>query len=720
MLSVYIPNEASLKRVEVTNLNALPQDAVWIDLKSPTSEEDGATQRFVGIEIPTREDMDEIEISSRLYVENGARYMTATLMCATDTGNPRTTPVSFILVDHRLVTVRYDEPKPFNLVAAKLSRACPQSINGENLLLDLLDAIVDRCADILERIGADIDEVSLNIFQPSATRGHAANYSKILLTIGKKGDLTSKVRESLVSIGRLVSFVAVETDTGRWTKDQKAAFKTIQRDVQSLTDHASYLANKITFTLDAMLGVVNLEQNNIIKLFSVMAVVLMPPTADRLGLRHEFQEHAGAGMDPRLSDGDRDDDHRRDRAVPDLQMEEVVVSQPSAFDFSSLFARDLPPAAARWAGFSTYHFIGGNNDADLMPLDDLIAAANSVMKREGRNLATYNLLTGPHGYRPLRDFLVGKLKRDAGISSSADDILITSGSLQGLDLVNAVLTEPGDTVIIEQDCYEGSIKRLLRRGVTPVGIPLDDDGMRMDALRDALADLKTRGIRPKYIYVIPTVQNPTATIMSEARRRQLLALADEFGVPIFEDDCYADLIWDGQRPPALHAMRRTRQRDLYRFILEVGRACTACGLHRGAVGRDVAHPVDEDRCWLRLARANGARRILPDAFPRACAGVEQGPAQEVRGADGRAIRTVRNRGRIRRSEGRHLPLGQVAGSGRYDAAQSRRAEGRRRDQSRRRVVGRCGAFEKPSADLFCQPERAADSRGRRGAGAGLS
>lgn len=278
MLSVYVPTGTTLKRSDIADLAALPQDAVWLDLKTPTPEEDKAVQHLVGIEIPTREDMQEIEISSRLYVEHGARYMTATLMCATDTGSPRTTPVSFILADHRLVTVRYDEPKPFNLVAGKLARGCPQNITGENVLLDLLDAIIDRCADILERVAADVDEVSNDIFQPSATRGHAANYSKILLTIGKKGDLTSKVRESLVSIGRVISFVAVETDTGRWNKEQKAVFKTMQRDVQSLTDHASYLANKITFTLDAMLGVVNLEQNNIIKLFSVMAVVLMPPT----------------------------------------------------------------------------------------------------------------------------------------------------------------------------------------------------------------------------------------------------------------------------------------------------------------------------------------------------------------------------------------------------------------------------------------------------------
>jgi len=186
--------------------------------------------------------------------------------------------------------VRYDEPKPFSLIAAKLARTCPANITGDGILLELLDGVIDRCADILERAGADVDSVSSQIFEPSAERGHARSYSQILLTIGKKGDLTSKVRECLVSIGRLISFVLVETDTGRWSKDQKAQFKTQQRDVASLTDHASYLSNKITFVLDAMLGVVNLEQNNIIKLFSVMAVVLMPPTliASIYGMNFKF------------------------------------------------------------------------------------------------------------------------------------------------------------------------------------------------------------------------------------------------------------------------------------------------------------------------------------------------------------------------------------------------------------------------------------------------
>jgi 2-aminoadipate transaminase len=226
----------------------------------------------------------------------------------------------------------------------------------------------------------------------------------------------------------------------------------------------------------------------------------------------------------------------------------------SIFDFAPLLPAGLPPPAVKWKGSPRYNFTGGNNDPDGIPLDDLVAAADAVLKREGRTLATYGLASGPQGYRPLREFLAGKLRQTAGISCTYDDIMIVSGSLQALDLVNGVLLARGDTVIIEQESYQGALQRLARRGVNAVGIPLDSGGMRMDALAAALADLKQRNIRPKYIYTIPTVQNPTGTVMDETRRSELLRLVEEYGVPIFEDDCYADLTWDGKRPPAIHAM----------------------------------------------------------------------------------------------------------------------------------------------------------------------
>jgi 2-aminoadipate transaminase len=236
------------------------------------------------------------------------------------------------------------------------------------------------------------------------------------------------------------------------------------------------------------------------------------------------------------------------------RQQELLAMTMGAFDFASLFAPNLPAAAVKWTGLSKYYFIGGNNDREQIPVDALVEAATAVLRREGPTLANYGLASGPQGYRRLREFLVGKLKRDAGISCTVDDLLITSGSLQGIDLVNSLFLARGDTVLIEQESYQGSLNRLTRLGVNAVGVPLDSEGLRMDALAAALDDLKRRGIKPKYIYTIPTVQNPTGTIMGLERRREFLALVRAHSVPIFEDECYSDLVWDGRRPPALYAM----------------------------------------------------------------------------------------------------------------------------------------------------------------------
>jgi magnesium transporter len=279
MLSAYIPRGNSLAREVVPETGPVAEGAIWFDLATPTVAEDKLLERTLGIAVPTREEMQEIEVSSRLYIENGARYMTATLMCQSDTASPKTTAVTFILSGHKLVTVRYDEPRPFTLISNKLARSCAPTVTGESVLMDLLDAVIDRAADILERAGADIDRASHDIFEPEGRRvDRTITYRYILKTIGRKGDLTSKVRESLVSIGRLVLFLANEADGMKWPKEMRTQLKSMQRDVQSLSDHASYLGNKVTFLLDAMIGVMSVEQNNIIKLFSVAAVVLMPPT----------------------------------------------------------------------------------------------------------------------------------------------------------------------------------------------------------------------------------------------------------------------------------------------------------------------------------------------------------------------------------------------------------------------------------------------------------
>jgi 2-aminoadipate transaminase len=233
-------------------------------------------------------------------------------------------------------------------------------------------------------------------------------------------------------------------------------------------------------------------------------------------------------------------------------------------DYTKLFATGAPAGAQRWEGFPPYNFIGGHNNPDEIPVDELIASSARVLRQEGRNLATYNMNSGPLGYTGLREFLVEKLAHYRGVRAPMDEVLITSGSNHGIELINDVLLEPGDTVITELFSYQGALNRIRNRQVQLVGIPLDEDGMRMDALASTLAELHQRGVTPKYIYTIPTVQNPTGSVMSLGRRREMLRLSQEYGVPIFEDECYADLIWEGEWPQAIRAL------DTSNHVIHIG------------------------------------------------------------------------------------------------------------------------------------------------------
>lgn len=225
-----------------------------------------------------------------------------------------------------------------------------------------------------------------------------------------------------------------------------------------------------------------------------------------------------------------------------------------SFDFSAFTRDDLPPKAGRWTGFPEFNFVGGNNDESAVPVDALRAAADAVLAREGATLGTYGLHSGPLGYLPLRAFLAAKLKRAAGMDADPEEILLTSGSLQAIDLINAAMLAPGDTVIVEESNYGGVFPRLARAGAKMVVVPVDADGMDVGALEAALERLKAEGVTPKYIYTIPTVHNPTGTIMPLERRERFVAAARAYGVPIFEDECYSDLVWSGARPPALQAL----------------------------------------------------------------------------------------------------------------------------------------------------------------------
>ena len=306
----------------------LPDAAVWIDLLNPVPEEVAAVEALCGIDVPTREEMVEIEVSSRLYSEDDADFMTASVVFGLDSGRPSFAPVTFMLARKRLVTLRYSEPKSFAIFAGKLCRdnhapaargtvarrpvgldrtlempaggpritedggvdadaaartSAPKdrSPSADIILIGLLETVIDRVADLLEAISADLDRIGEDIFSSSARKKPAGDddFKSLLTRIGGAGDLTSRVRESLATIDRLLPFLQLTLDRRRRAgKDAKPRVKAMARDVGSLNDFVSFLSNKTTFLLDTTVGMISIEQNAIIKIFSVAAVAFLPPT----------------------------------------------------------------------------------------------------------------------------------------------------------------------------------------------------------------------------------------------------------------------------------------------------------------------------------------------------------------------------------------------------------------------------------------------------------
>jgi magnesium transporter len=273
MLSLYILRDGRLSAGDATGDIAA---AAWIDLRDPTLEEEKRVEQALGIAVPTREEIAAIEPSSRLYVDNDALYMTASLLLG-EPGLSSTAPVTFILTAGHLLTVRYADPAVLRVFIQQAQKNESGLRNAGMVFTTLLEAIVDRTADVLEKIGAATDAVSLAIFEEEVEQESASRDYKLLLRrLGRTGDLNSKVRESLVSVGRVVSFLAGECETRHPELVEAAHTMTI--DIRSLSDHSSYVAGTITFLLDALLGLINIEQNAIIRIVSVVSVLIMPPT----------------------------------------------------------------------------------------------------------------------------------------------------------------------------------------------------------------------------------------------------------------------------------------------------------------------------------------------------------------------------------------------------------------------------------------------------------
>ena len=266
-------------------------DVVWVDLSEPTGEEEKLVESQLQIDIPTREDMEEIEISSRLYYEEGDAFMTATVPAKTDSDDLQMAPVTFVLTGDRLITIRYHDPRAFQTFTQRAGKTVIGCRNGEAVLVALLEAIVDRLADVLERAQREVDAISRRIFErPGAAPTKGQNLQILLQDIGRKGDLTSNIRDSLFTIHRVTTFLAQLLTQRKSDREVRARVKTLARDASSLTEHSSSLSQKITFLLDATLGMISIQQNGIIKIFSVAAVVFLPPTliASIYGMNFDF------------------------------------------------------------------------------------------------------------------------------------------------------------------------------------------------------------------------------------------------------------------------------------------------------------------------------------------------------------------------------------------------------------------------------------------------
>jgi magnesium transporter len=258
----------------------MPPGVVWIDLFQPTATEVHAVEKLVGVELPTSEEMREIESTSRLYCEHGARFMTTPLLVSTESDSPHATEIGFVFVGAYLVTLRWEDTQSFRLIAAQFDRRA--LVTRDQAFIALVESIVDRQADLLERISKETEELSQRIFtRIQAAKESEKNLREAIYRLGRSGGLITQQRECIVALSRLVQYASHEDfdepNPGR-ASTLYPRLKPVARDLQSLSEFGGFLSNKINFMLDATLGLINIEQNSIVKIFTVAAVIFLPPT----------------------------------------------------------------------------------------------------------------------------------------------------------------------------------------------------------------------------------------------------------------------------------------------------------------------------------------------------------------------------------------------------------------------------------------------------------
>ncbi len=256
----------------------IPQGAIWIDLVEPAMEEDQRVQEFVGAPVPTKADPDYTEPPEAHYSENGVRYLHA-LFISEPEDTPDVTGVTFVVCPTTLVTVRYHPVESFDLFSQKLCRSPGQALFPDAVAVGLINTALNRSARALTKAGESLDRIASAVFRAKGDQSSRNQiYSDTLWALGREDEKISNLRESMVSVERLLLFLIGDGGAERSPKPVREATKTALRDLQSLEEDASFKAQKVQFLLDATLGLINLAQNDIIKLFSVLAVIFMPPT----------------------------------------------------------------------------------------------------------------------------------------------------------------------------------------------------------------------------------------------------------------------------------------------------------------------------------------------------------------------------------------------------------------------------------------------------------
>ncbi len=261
-------------------IRPFPDNLVYLDLLNPSRAEELEAESWLEYSLPTREEMQEIEESSRLYLEKGALYMTAWIPVGLDTPDPDTTAISFVLAPDCLTTVRYADPMAFRALVDQVKKHCPCPMSSDAVFLTLCELIVARIADALQTVESDLKKIGREIFRLDPHRTSAAvekDLADVVKTLGRRSALVANLRESLVSVNRMLQFFLNNAAT--WMRgDLAAQFRSVMRDVKSLDDYTNQQTQEMTFLLESTLGLINIQQNQIIKIFTIASVLFMPPT----------------------------------------------------------------------------------------------------------------------------------------------------------------------------------------------------------------------------------------------------------------------------------------------------------------------------------------------------------------------------------------------------------------------------------------------------------